>query len=105
MHMVGPPQDCRALQVHKCQYTLVHESRLTDSRKERFSLGASQAGQKKYAEAEPLLLEGYQGMLARKDHIDVPDCYHLTRPREWLAQLYRAWGQPEKSAAFQDQIK
>ncbi len=105
MHMVGPPQDCRALQVHKCQYTLVHESRLTDSRKERFSLGASKAGQKKYAEAEPLLLEGYQGMLARKDHIDVPDWYHLTRAREWLAQLYRAWGKPEKAAAFQDQNK
>ena len=32
-------------------------------------LGASLAGQKKYAEAEPLLLEGYQGMLARKEQI------------------------------------
>ena len=30
-------------------------------------LGASLAGQKKYADVEPLLLQGYQGMLARKD--------------------------------------
>jgi hypothetical protein len=30
-------------------------------------LGASLAGQKKYTEAEPLLLEGYHGMLARKE--------------------------------------
>ena len=28
--------------------------------------GASLAGQKKYSEAEPLLIEGYQGMAARK---------------------------------------
>ena len=35
-------------------------------------LGASLAGEKKYAEAEPLLLEGYQGMLPHKDHISRP---------------------------------
>ncbi len=61
-------------------------------------LGASLAGQKKYAEAEPLLLEGYQGMLARKDRIGVPDQYHLDRAREWLVQLYQAWGKPGKAA-------
>jgi tetratricopeptide (TPR) repeat protein len=55
-------------------------------------LGASLAGQKKYAEAEPLLLEGYQGMLERKHLIDVPDWYYLDRAHEWLVQLYRAWG-------------
>jgi hypothetical protein len=32
-------------------------------------LGASLAGQKKYAEAEPLLLEGYRGMRARKERM------------------------------------
>ena len=63
-------------------------------------LGASEAGQKKYAEGEALLLEGYQGMLARKDRIDVPDWYHLDRAREWIVHLYRAWGKPEKAAAF-----
>ncbi len=59
-------------------------------------LGASLAGQKKYAGAEPLLLEGYRGMLARKNRIAVPDRYHLDRAREWIVQLYRAWGKPEK---------
>ena len=29
-------------------------------------LGASLAGEKKYAEAEPVLLGGYRGMLVRK---------------------------------------
>ncbi len=40
-------------------------------------VGESLAGEKKYAEAEPLLREGYQEMLARKYLIDAPDRYHL----------------------------
>ncbi len=63
-------------------------------------LGASMAGQKKYAEAEPLLLEGYRGMVARKDRIRVPDWYHLDRAREWVFQLYEAWGKPAKAAEW-----
>jgi tetratricopeptide (TPR) repeat protein len=63
-------------------------------------LGASLAGQKKYAEAEPLLLEGYQGMEARKDRIAVPDRYHLDRAREWIAELYQAWGKPAQAAEW-----
>jgi len=65
-------------------------------------LGASLAGEKKYAEAEPLLLEGYQGMLARKDRIDVPDRYHLELARKWIVQLYQAWGKPEKAAEWKN---
>jgi tetratricopeptide (TPR) repeat protein len=63
-------------------------------------LGASLAGEKKFAEAEPLLSEGYQGMLARRDRIAIPDRYHLDRAREWLVQLYSAWGKPEKAAEW-----
>jgi serine/threonine protein kinase len=61
-------------------------------------LGASLSGQKRYAEAEPLLLEGYQGMLTRKQRMAVPDWYHLARAREWVVELYRAWGKPMKAA-------
>jgi hypothetical protein len=61
-------------------------------------LGASLSGQKRYAEAEPLLLEGYQGMLTRKQRMAVPDWYHLDRSREWIVELYRAWGRPMKAA-------
>jgi hypothetical protein len=39
---------------------------------------ASLAGQKKYAEAEPLLQEGDQGVMARKDRMPTPDHYQLT---------------------------
>jgi hypothetical protein len=63
-------------------------------------LGASLAGQRKYAEAEPLLLEGYQGMLVRKERIGVPDRYYLGRAHEWLVRLYQAWGKPAKAAEW-----
>jgi eukaryotic-like serine/threonine-protein kinase len=63
-------------------------------------LGASLAGEKKYGEAEPLLLEGYQGMLARKDRMAVPDYYHLDRARECIIQLYQAWGKRAKAAEW-----
>jgi len=64
-------------------------------------LGASLAGQKKYADAEPLLLEGYQGLLARKNRIAVPDWYHVELARKWLLGLYKAQGKPDKAARFQ----
>jgi eukaryotic-like serine/threonine-protein kinase len=63
-------------------------------------LGASLAGQKKYDEAEPLLLGGYQGMAARKERIGVPDWYHLDRARDEIVQLYVDWGKPEKAAEW-----
>ena len=50
-------------------------------------LGASLAGQKNFAEAEPFLVEGYKGMLARNDSIDVPDRYNLELARKWLVSF------------------
>jgi tetratricopeptide (TPR) repeat protein len=50
-------------------------------------LGESLAGQKKFAEGAPLLRSGYEGMLARKASIGVPDWYHLDLARQWLAGL------------------
>jgi eukaryotic-like serine/threonine-protein kinase len=63
-------------------------------------LGASLAGLKKYAEAEPLLLEGYRGMLARKVRIGFPDLYHLERAKEWIVQLYQEWDKPKEAAEW-----
>jgi hypothetical protein len=65
-------------------------------------LGESLAGEKKYAEAEPLLLEGYQGMLDRQDRIAVPDRYNLDLGHQWLIQLYQAWGKPDKAAEWKN---
>jgi tetratricopeptide (TPR) repeat protein len=61
-------------------------------------LGASLAGQKKYAEAEPLLIGGCQGMVDRKQRMAVPDLDHLDRALERVVELYEAWGKPERAA-------
>jgi non-specific serine/threonine protein kinase/serine/threonine-protein kinase len=66
-------------------------------------LGASLTGQKKYAEAEPLLVGACQQMAAKKGGMPVQDWYQLDRAREWTVQLYEAWGKPEKAAAFKNQ--
>jgi len=66
-------------------------------------LGASLAGRKKYAEAEPLLLEGYQGMVERKARVGwmgAANLLYVDRAREWIVQLYQAWGKPEKAAEW-----
>jgi tetratricopeptide (TPR) repeat protein/tRNA A-37 threonylcarbamoyl transferase component Bud32 len=63
-------------------------------------LGVSFTGEKKYAEAEPLLLEGYQGMMARRNKSAIPEREDLDRVRDWLFQLYQAWGKPGKAAEW-----
>ena len=66
-------------------------------------LGASLAGRKKYAEAEPLLLQGYQGMVERKGRIGwmgAANLVYMDRAREWIVQLYQAWGKPQKAAEW-----
>jgi tetratricopeptide (TPR) repeat protein len=65
-------------------------------------MGAALSGKKNYAEAEPLLLEGYQGMVARRDRIAIPYRYHLDRAHDWVVQLYEAWGKPEKAADWKE---
>lgn len=57
-------------------------------------LGESLAGQKNFAEGAPLLRDGYQGMLSRKDHIDASDQYQLTLASQWLLEFHRAAGKP-----------
>jgi tetratricopeptide (TPR) repeat protein len=66
-------------------------------------LGASLSGQRKYAEAEPLLLEGYQGMVERKGRVGwmgAANQAYMDRARDWIVQLYRAWGKPAKVAEW-----
>ena len=63
----------------------------------RILLGESLLGQKKYSEAEPLLLSGYEGMKQRegniRDHHKV-----FTEALQSLVQLYDTTNQPDKAA-------
>jgi hypothetical protein len=50
--------------------------------------------------AEPLLLEGIKGMEARKVQMGPPYMYYIKIARGWTAEMYEAWGKPEKAAEW-----
>ena len=71
----------------------------------RSILGACLLGQRKYAEAEPLLLSGYAGMKRHEDRIPVVWRKPLLREAMWhLVQFYKATGQPEKAAEWKKKL-
>jgi serine/threonine protein kinase/tetratricopeptide (TPR) repeat protein len=67
-------------------------------------LGGSLLGQKKYADAEPLLLSGYEGLKQRENTIPAIDKGRLTEVLERLVQLYDATGQKDKADEWRKQL-
>jgi tetratricopeptide (TPR) repeat protein len=68
-------------------------------------LGASLAGRKHYAEAEPLLLSGYQGMVERAGTIPFKDRPAIQQAGQSIVQLYESWAKPEKAAEWRQTLK
>jgi serine/threonine protein kinase/tetratricopeptide (TPR) repeat protein len=66
----------------------------------RSMLGGSLLGQKKYDQAEPLLLSGYEGMKAREAQIAPPGRPRLPEAGERLVRLFEAWGKPQKASEW-----
>lgn len=63
-------------------------------------LGGALLGQKKYAEAEPLLMAGYEGL---SKHTATNAAVGKTRLRQAvtrLVELYTGWGKPEEAAKW-----
>jgi eukaryotic-like serine/threonine-protein kinase len=60
-------------------------------------LGAALLGQKKYADAESLLLAGYEGLSERQTQIAAPDRSVLDVAHDRLVQLYDAWDKKDKA--------
>jgi tRNA A-37 threonylcarbamoyl transferase component Bud32/lipopolysaccharide biosynthesis regulator YciM len=67
-------------------------------------LGAALLGQKKYAEAEPLLVSGYQGMKQRQAKIAPQNKVRLTEALERLVQLYEATGKTDEAAKWRKEL-
>ena len=67
-------------------------------------LGASMAGQKKYAQAEPLLLEGFRGLTARQKQIPAPDSHFVDQSHERIFKLYEEWGMHGKAVAGRNDL-
>jgi tetratricopeptide (TPR) repeat protein len=60
------------------------------------ALGECLNAQKRFSEAEPLLLRGYENL---KSKLDVKD-RRVTEARQRLLKLYEAWGKPKQAAAY-----
>lgn len=68
-------------------------------------LGGALLGQNKFAEAEPPLLSGYNGLKQREDQIPANvRQLQVKEALERLVQLYQATGQTEKSAQWKQQL-
>jgi tetratricopeptide (TPR) repeat protein len=65
--------------------------------KTQSQIGAALLGQKKYDDAEPLLLQGYEGMKKREATIPPKLRSNLTQAAERLVALYEARGNDEKA--------
>jgi tetratricopeptide (TPR) repeat protein len=66
-------------------------------------LGGALSGQKKYIEAEPLLLKGYQGMKDREKAIpQAGGKLRIPEALDRLIELYTATGQPEEAKQYRD---
>jgi tetratricopeptide (TPR) repeat protein len=65
-------------------------------------LGAALIGQKKYAEAEPLLLSGYEGMKAREKSIPPVAGSRILESLDLLVELYTATRKPDEAKKFRE---
>ena len=68
-------------------------------------LGAALSGQKKYPEAEPLLLAGYEGMKQREAKIPAAGKLRLTEALEHLIQHYEILDKKEEAAKWRKELE
>ncbi len=67
-------------------------------------LGAALLGQKKYADAEPLLLQGYEGMRQLQTGFRAGDRHLLTDAGERVVHFYEVTGQAEKAREWRQKL-
>ncbi len=85
----------------------IHEQKAPEkweTSKARSRLGMALLGQKQYAQAEPLLMEGYQGMKQREFLIPKGPKGPLKITGERLVQLYEEWGKPQQAADWREKL-
>jgi len=68
-------------------------------------VAADLMGEKKYAEAEPLAVSGYEGMKQRESKLPMGAKPFLKEDGERAVELYQAWGKPQKAAEWRDKLK
>jgi tetratricopeptide (TPR) repeat protein len=71
----------------------------------RSMLGGSLLGQGNYAQAEPLLVAGYEGLIEREAQIPPLGKVRLTEALERLVKLYESWHKPDEAANWREKLK
>ena len=71
----------------------------------QISLGQDLLEQQKFAEAEPLLLAGYNGIKAGETESLVADNVKLKNALGYLVTLYLGLGQEEKATEWREKLK
>lgn len=60
--------------------------------------------QNRHAEAEPLVVGGYEGMKSRKSTIPATRLSDLAAAATRVVSLYDAWGRPAKAAEWRKKL-
>ena len=67
-------------------------------------LGASLAGQSHFAEAEPLLVSGYEGLKQRESRAPASAKQQIAEAGTRIVQAYEAWSKPERAAEWRARL-
>jgi hypothetical protein len=67
-------------------------------------LGAALAGQKRFTEAEPLILQGYEGPKAREAKFPAEHKKHLAEAAARIVRLYETWGKTDKATTWKAKL-
>ena len=67
-------------------------------------LGASLSGQRRFAEAEPLVVSGYEWMIAHRAAIPAYFNGFVVRAGQHVVDLYTAWGKPAQAAEWRKKL-
>ena len=68
-------------------------------------LGDSLMGQGRYAEAEPMVVSGYEGMKERRSRLTASEQFRLREATVRVVHLYEAWGQLEKATEWKAKLR
>jgi tetratricopeptide (TPR) repeat protein/tRNA A-37 threonylcarbamoyl transferase component Bud32 len=67
-------------------------------------LGDSLTGEHRYSQAEPPLLAGYEGIIARRDHVPAAQRSRVCEAAERVVRLYEVWNKPQEAALWKSKV-
>jgi hypothetical protein len=68
-------------------------------------LGESLMHQNKFADAEPMLISGYEGMKRHESSIPAADKPRVTKALDRVVKLYELWGKGDKASQWRERLE